>query len=204
MNVVNSQRHMQKNSCRYHHTGILHEKLETESHWLLRWHGKRNPGATWIHSVLWEKRWLSSKRWGEKAVSAPGAAKGRGFYKSQGGRQGNVSSTGEKLICCSGLMAGRNFSPYEPASGVKGKLGQLVATTHSGWWDLYVLSSPGDIWEMLFHYTASLEAKTKSHPCFFIAPLSADPVNRSIFVQGLQSGHWITLSPVQMGVLSLF
>lgn len=139
MNVVNSQRHVQKNSCRYHHTGILHEKLETESHWLLRGHGKRNPGATWISSVLWEKHWLNSKWWEGKAMSALGAAKGRSFYKSQGGRQGNVSSTGEELICCSGLMAGRNFSPHEATSGAKGNFGQFIATAHSEWWDLCVL-----------------------------------------------------------------
>lgn len=43
-------------------------------------------------------------------------------------------------------VPGRNFSPHGPASGVKGKLGQLVATAHSEWWDLCVLSSLGDIW----------------------------------------------------------
>lgn len=182
-----------RDTCRKTPTDITTQgfcmKSETESYWLLRGHGKRNPDATWIGSVLWEKRWFSSKWWGEKAMSAPGAAQGRSFYKSQGARQGNVSSTREKLICCSGLMAGRNFSPHDPASGMKGKLGQLVATTHSEWWDLCVPSSPGEIWQMLFHYTASLEAKTKSHPCFSIAPLSADPVNGSIFVQVRSLDH---------------
>lgn len=72
-------------------------------------------------------------------MSALGAAKGRSFYKSQGRRQGNVSSTGEELICCSGLMAGRNFSPHEATSGAKGNFGQFIATAHSGWWDLCVL-----------------------------------------------------------------
>lgn len=146
MNVVNSKRSVHKNSCRYHHTGILHEKLETESYWLLRGHGKRNPDATWIDSVLWEKHCLGSKWWAEKALSAPGVAKGRNFCKAQRGRQGNVSSTREKLICCNGLMAGRNFSPHEPASGVKGKLGQLVATTHSEWWDFVCFLLTRDIW----------------------------------------------------------
>lgn len=137
-------------------------------------------------------------------MSALGAAKGRSFYKSQGGRQGNVSSTGEELICCSGLMAGRNFSPHEATSGAKGNFGQFIATAHSGWWDLCVLFTRRHLIDAVPLHSFLRSKDKNSSLFFFITPLSADPVNGGIFVQGLQSGHWITLSPVQMGVLSLF
>lgn len=186
MNVVNSKRHVQKNSCRYHHRGILHEKLETQSYWLLRGHGKRNPDATQICSVLWEEHWLSSKWWERK----PGVLQEQlkeGASPEPWREQGNMSSTWEKLQWAHGW----NCSPHQPASGVKGKLGQLMVTTHSDWWDLCIGAVP-------LH--SFLRGKNSSLFC-----------HRSFVCRSCQwkhlcagSGHWITLSPVQMGVLSLF